>query len=346
MLRSTWPSRLSLIALITVAGGALAAPAEAASTGVASVSGTKVKYKAAKGKQNKVVVTRSGRTITIDDKVRIEPGKGCKAVKGDKTKVRCTTRANPTRVSVYTYDRNDSVVNKTDLPMTADGGSGKDRLVGGPRGDRLTGDTGNDWFDGGDGGDLIVGGDGNDTMYGGNGDDTIHGTDGSDRGYGGPGRDSFYLDPVITRGAANDDYVSGGTGHDAAYYAGYDKSVTIDADGVTGDDGAKGEHDTIAADIEELQGGNGNDRINGTNRQDFLYGGPGNDIIRGGAGNDILDGFEGRDQLYGDAGDDMLSGEDFGAPAAADRLDGGSHTTPEGDYCLAYRGDVRVNCES
>src|SRR3954454_13789602 len=103
--RPTWLARVSLSLLTTIGVGALAAaPAEAASTGVASVvESTKVQYKAAKGKQNKVVITRSGRTITIDDKAAIKPGKGCKQVKGDKTKVRCTTGKTPTRVRAYTY---------------------------------------------------------------------------------------------------------------------------------------------------------------------------------------------------------------------------------------------------
>ena len=91
-----------------------------------------MQYKAAKGKQNKVVVTRSGNTVTVDDKVAVKAGKGCKAVKGDKTKVRCTTKKAPTRVRVYTYDRNDSIVNKTGLATTADGGTGNDSITGGP----------------------------------------------------------------------------------------------------------------------------------------------------------------------------------------------------------------------
>ena len=45
---------------------------------------------------------------------------------------------------MFTYDRNDSVVNKTGLGMTADGGTGDDKLYGGPAKDDLRGDSGND----------------------------------------------------------------------------------------------------------------------------------------------------------------------------------------------------------
>src|SRR6188508_2036217 len=88
---------LALLAT-TAAVGLAAAPAQASAGGLASVYATvKVQYKAAKGKQNKVVITRAGNTITIDDVVAVKAGKGCKKVKGDKTKVRCTTRKAPTR---------------------------------------------------------------------------------------------------------------------------------------------------------------------------------------------------------------------------------------------------------
>ncbi|GGN73195.1 hypothetical protein GCM10010112_42370 [Actinoplanes lobatus] len=136
------PNRLTTIglALLTtsVAVGLTAAPAQAATTGVVSVyKTTKVRYKAATGKQNKIVITRAGNTITVDDVVTLKPGAGCKKVEGDTTRVRCTTAAAPTRITVYSYDRNDSIVNDTDVPMSADSGTGSDRLYGGSRGDHL-----------------------------------------------------------------------------------------------------------------------------------------------------------------------------------------------------------------
>ena len=98
--RSVWLARAGLVLVSTVALGGFAVPAEAATTGAVSVvETTKVRYKAGKGRQNKVVVTRSGSTITVDDQVAIKAGAGCKAIRGDKTKVRCTTRKAPTQPS-------------------------------------------------------------------------------------------------------------------------------------------------------------------------------------------------------------------------------------------------------
>jgi Ca2+-binding RTX toxin-like protein len=229
--RSLWLARVGLALLTTLGVGALAAaPAQAASAGAASVvESTKVNYKAAKGKQNRVVVTLAGHTVTIDDVVAIKAGKGCKPVKGDKTKVTCTTKAAPTRVRVYTYDRNDSITNRAALPATLSGGTGKDTLVGGPKADyidggngvdRIWGGAGNDSIypgvdtdivHGGDGADTImdVGGrsSGNDWFYGDNGDDTVWTEAGNDHIYGGTGDD-------LLTGGPGDDYIDGGYGDD------------------------------------------------------------------------------------------------------------------------------------
>lgn len=69
------------------------------------------------------------------------------------------------------------------------GGSGKDRLVGGGGNDKLNGGSGDDNLAGGTGNDRLVGGPGRDTSTGGAGNDTI---------VGGPGRNSY------SGGAGND----------------------------------------------------------------------------------------------------------------------------------------------
>ena len=76
----------------------LAAPAQAAAgTGTASVvpdpdgDGNMIVVKAARGTANRIVVT-SGSTyyyLTVDDRHPIKAGRGCKPVKGDRTKVTC-----------------------------------------------------------------------------------------------------------------------------------------------------------------------------------------------------------------------------------------------------------------
>lgn len=367
MSRATWLNSVGMTLLATIAAGGFAAPAQAAATGTASVfETTKVQYKAAKGKQNKVVVTRAGNTITIDDKVTVKPGKGCKPVKGDKTKVRCTTKKTPTRVRVYTYDRNDTVVNSTNLPMTADGGTGKDQLTGGPLADVLRGDRGadriwglggkdtidgsydNDRLYGGDGADHIDDGFGTDVVYGGNGDDRIWAGNGNDKYYGGAGNDMFDMEqPYQQQYRTDADLIAGGSDSDMVSYGGYwSEGVSVDPDGVIGDDGMKGERDTVGKDVEHLVGGAGNDRLVGSAGDNGIYGFGGNDVIHGLGGDDIIRGQQGVDKMYGGAGDDWLDGRDFDdKDLTADLLDGGSNTVT-GDTCDVGAKDKAVGCET
>jgi Ca2+-binding RTX toxin-like protein len=379
MSRSAWLTRVGVVLLAAGAVGWPAAPSLAAgTTGVASVYDvTKVKYSAGNNKTNSVVVTRSGNTITFNDRVKIKAGTGCKAVKGDSTKVKCTTKKAPTRVYVYLKDRDDSVVNNTGLSMTADGGTGNDSLTGGSRADTLRGQegndrlyglagndvldgyTGNDMLAGGDGNDSLTGWWGNDTLYGGNGDDTLQGLDGNDKEYGGAGADSLFGGNGSDRleGGAGDDALSGddprdgavsadvmlgGPGRDQVNYQWYSKPVTVDLDGAARDDGQSGEHDTVGADVEDIAGGSGSDRLTGNAAANDITGWNGNDVIHGLGGDDVLDGLGGRDTVYGDAGDDLIFGQD--SPEAADRLDGGDNATA-GDECQPGTADTVVNCE-
>jgi serralysin len=257
-----WPARAGLALLVTASVGALTAvPAQAATTGVAAVvEGTKVNYKAAAGKQNKVVVTLSGRTVTFDDQVAIKAGKGCKQVKGDKTKVKCTTTAKPTRVRVYTYDRNDWITNKSGLPATLNGGSGNDTVVGGARGELIEGETGNDKISGNGGNDTIYSDLGNDVVHGGAGNDLIEDaggkSSGSDKLYGDDGDDTVFAEAGADRvyGGNGDDLLSGGP--DADYI-----------DGGYGDDYLEGNDCYQGSDV-------GN-----CHAKDTLIGGPGTDTI-------------------------------------------------------------------
>lgn len=332
--------RTACIIITTVATALIATPAGAATTRVASiVDSTKVQYKAANGKQNSVVLTRSGNTITIDDRVAITPGKGCKAVKGDKTKVTCTPSKAPTRVRVYTYDRNDTVINRTGLGMTADGGTGNDKLYGGPRADSLQGGTGADRLHGAGGNDSLNGDEGNDRLWGGDGDDSVDGGPGNDalagekghdallgmagddREYGGPGADKFYQSQESSGSDA--DLFSGGADEDEVVYITRAKAIRADNDGVTGDDGAAGEHDSIGVDVENIVGGEGDDWIAGNSARNVLTGWTGNDVLAGGGGADALIGGAGQDRLYGGPGDDGLSGDE-GNGGYADQMFGGS----------------------
>lgn len=335
------------VAGLLTAGGLLAGtPASAAAAGVAKVlNPTNVQYTAASGKANKVVVTRSGRTVTIDDQVAVKAGAGCKAVKGDKTKVRCTTPKTPSWIRVYTGDKNDTITNKTDLGMTARAGSGHNTIVGGPRHDELYADGGNDKIWGGAGNDYIYSDSGNDTIYGGPGSNDLKGGPGNDTIWGGPGFDR--IEPGagndVAHGGAGSDYFEessgndvlygdadgddffqneidgrgaqtmyGGAGWDSVSYWTREKTIVADADAKKRDDGERGEGDSIGGDVENITGGAGNDWLAGNKLANYLSGGEGNDKLYGYSGDDQLEGNLGNDRLDGGAGKDGLRG-DFGS---------------------------------
>ncbi|GAA0479815.1 hypothetical protein Ade02nite_39020 [Paractinoplanes deccanensis] len=324
MLHSPWPARIALTAAATVTVGALAAPAQAATIGTVAVEQKSiVAYVTSPGvTKHTISITRSGRTVTVDDSVAVKAGKGCSAVGGDKTKVRCTLSVNPTWLRLVLGGGNDILVNRSDLSMNVDAGNGNDRITGGPKRDILDGNIGNDalWglggnddleaysgadaLSGGDGDDKLDGGWDNDRLLGGNGKDLLNGGFGNDIEDGGPGADRFEQNGDLN-GSSDADSIIGGAGLDLLTYAVRSKPVTADADAVRGDDGGAGERDTIGTSIEMIQGGNGNDRLIGTPRTDYLYGDAGNDVITGAAGNDFLYGEAGRDNVNGGAGSDQ-----------------------------------------
>ncbi|MBB2945652.1 Ca2+-binding RTX toxin-like protein [Actinoplanes lutulentus] len=299
-----------------MAVGAAGTPALAASTGVASVSGTTVTYKAGQQKTNAVTITRSGRTVTIDDRVTVKAGKGCKKVKGDRTRVRCTTATAPTRIKVFLYDRNDSLKNKTSIKTFGYAGTGDDKLTGGSAADRLVGDSGND---------QIWGGAGNDSLDGGAGNDRITGGAGNDKEYGSTGNDTF---AQVRSGRVDSDVMRGGPGRDTVSYATRTATVWISADSTTADDGQSRENDTVHTDVEVLIGGRGPDFLRAGDTASALYGNDGNDRITGGLGNDLLNGGNGADQVNGSAGDDRLQGgagnDQLTGWSGDDLLDGGA----------------------
>jgi Ca2+-binding RTX toxin-like protein len=315
--------RATLGLLTLGAVGVVAVPAEAATyVGTVAVErSTIVAYVAQLGTaKHNVSITRSGRTVTVDDSVQVKAGAGCSSVSGDKTKVRCTLKADPNWLRIVLGGYNDVLVNRTDLSMTANGGAGNDRITGGPKRDIIDGNAGADavWglggndsisdpdganaLSGGDGNDIIGGGWGNDRLLGGNGDDELNGFLGNDIEDGGPGNDHFYQDLDPDRSDA--DSIVGGAGDDLVHYEARNKNITADADAVRGDDGQAGEHDSIGASVEGIWSGNGNDRLIGGPGNDNLQSGYGNDVLGGSGGNDILFGGPGRDYVNGAAGSD------------------------------------------
>ena len=94
-----------------------------------------------------------------------------------------------------------------------------------------------------------------------------------------------------------------------------------------------------------MEGGGGDDRLDGWEGVDTLLGGPGNDrlsghksndVLDGGDGNDTISGYSGADALSGGAGDDVLTPDDYEDPSP-DVVDGGPGIdTIDGDYGSRY----------
>ncbi|MCK2218340.1 hypothetical protein MF672_031785 [Actinomadura sp. ATCC 31491] len=128
------------------------------------------------------------------------------------------------------------------------------------------------------------------TLFGNAGNDQVTGGSGADRLVGGRGSD----------------VLRGGDGSDTAAYAEFASTLGLhaDLDGATGDDGnaddgPEGARDTIAADVENLEGNGGDD---------VLIGNAGPNVIDGGNGNDRIQGLGGDDQLLGRTGTGTLDG--------------------------------------
>ena len=118
---------------------------------------------------------------------------------------------------------------------------------------------------------------------------------------------SLELESIIINGGAGSDWiqvqsyreeiattltVNGDDGNDVVLVAASRSAVNLN--GGDGDD--------------RLDGGQGADNINGGQGNDMLLGRGGNDVLSGGDGNDRLKGHGGRDVLRGDDGDDVLKG--------------------------------------
>ncbi len=210
------------------------------------------------------------------------------------------------------------------------GGPGNDSINAGGGDDQLFGDAGNDTILGNRGRDVIYGGDGNDVLSGGTGPDVLIGEAGNDSVVGSAGDDRLFGDGILDtdseNAAAGSDTLGGSEGRDTLYgglgadlisggpgtqdLVNYsdrsaDLFVTI---GAADQSGARGERDTVTVDTEKVNGGAGNDVLQGSGGRNVLFGGPGNDVLLGEGGADSLFGAEGNDSLAGGSGSDLLDG--------------------------------------
>ena len=120
--------------------------------------------------------------------------------------------------------------------------------------------------------DLLIGGDGNDKLVGGPGSDRLAGGPGSNTSIGGKGNDTFYL-------GDGTDTVIGGDGTDTADYTDIERPVRVNLrKGTTRIDGIVV---TRLSEVENVNGGIGNDSLRGDGSANVLRGGPGNDLLDG-----------------------------------------------------------------
>lgn len=109
-------------------------------------------------------------------------------------------------------------------------------------------------------------------------------------------------------GGAGDDTLNGGGGNDTASYTNTTPiTATLGLNGANGS--ATGDGTDVLINIENLQGGSGNDNLTGNEQANKLEGRVGNDTLNGGAGDDTLIGGAGADDLVGGDGNDTASYE-------------------------------------
>jgi Ca2+-binding RTX toxin-like protein len=134
------------------------------------------------------------------------------------------------------------------------------------------------------GNDKITGSTFADKLYGYDGDDTIDAGGGTDR-------------------------IDGGKGHDRISFVNSNKSFELVLTGATASFSyANGVQSDKVLNMEDVAGGNGNDKFTGDAQDNLLIGNKGADTLIGGKGNDTLLGGKGNDSLVGGAGDDQLDG--------------------------------------
>lgn len=228
--------------------------------------------------------------------------------------------------------------------MVADGGDGKDQLVGSNQGDVLFGGDGNDEILGNGGDDFIAGGKGNDYLSNsfsgtttyfferGDGQDYIsnnHSGSEQDTLEFGNGIESRHL--LITKQGHSivikllDD--SGELTQDQITLQSSLQDNSKLAGGIVFSDGSRISWSEVYSAASATYGTKDSETIQGTSNSDTIFtlggddvarGSSGDDTVRGGAGNDKLFGDDGNDKLYGDADKDLLEGG-----KGNDLLDGG-----------------------
>ncbi|WP_246383358.1 calcium-binding protein [Nocardioides stalactiti] len=168
-----------------------------------------------------------------------------------------------------------------------------------------------------------------DKLTGSTGANALHGLGGNDTLNGAGGADVLLPQRVSGIGSDND-VVSGGAGTDLVSYATETDDLDVSIDNQA-DDGKLGELDNVKSDVEQVQGGSGDDSLAGGGAANLLLGGDGADVLRGLGGVDTLDGQGGADLMSGGTGIDTVTYADRTADlqVTLDNLDGDGESTED-----------------
>ncbi len=265
-------------------------------------------------------------TVSRDAAGSLLVNNGAVVIRGPKPTV-----ANTVLVQVFGRAGNDALrMDQTNGALPAAdmfGGAGNDTIIGGAGADQLFGEAGQDTLLGQGGNDLLFGGADNDTLTGGDADDQAYGEGGSDRIIWNPGDDTD-----LNEGGTETDTieVNGGNGSEVftatangtrvrfdrlapapfSLDIGTSENLVVNMNG--GDDSFAATGNLAALIQITVDGGTGNDTINGSNGADLLLGGYGNDTVDGQQGNDVALMGAGDDVFIWDPGDgsDTLEGQD------------------------------------
>jgi Ca2+-binding RTX toxin-like protein len=178
--------------------------------------------------------------------------------------------------------------------------------------DVLTGADTSDFLEGGEGNDRLVGAKGTDLMDGGAGNDTLvwNNGDGSDRINGEAGNDVTEVNGSATLG---DEFTldpePGGVKFQRTNLVPFTLDTATErfqVNGLGGNDSITAHAGVGALTLLSVDGGTGNDTVNGSDGPDVIVGGDGNDTLNGGGGDDRIAGGLGADTMNGGAGDDTL----------------------------------------
>jgi len=188
------------------------------------------------------------------------------------------------------------------------------KLAGDGGDDVLTGADSNDSLSGDDGNDRLVGAKGTDTMSGDAGNDTLvwNNGDGSDIMDGGVGNDGVEVNGSPTGGDVFTIAPEQQPGRivvkrtNMVPFTLLTTTERFQVNGLGGADSLASVDGVGARTLLSVDGGAGDDTINGSDGPDLILGGEGNDVLNGGAGDDRIVGDRGTDTMNGGVGDDTL----------------------------------------